>query len=459
MSDHDTSTNGGADMVVEVTDEGPCRKRLRTEIPASQVEQEVATSYHQLRSNIQLPGFRKGKVPRSVLERKFGEQVENEVREDLMHKSFEEGLEKHELRLIGSPKFDKVEFKVGEPFTFEAVFDVVPNFELPKYKGLEMHAEPTDVSDSEVDAEIEHLRERVAELEEIESPKEGDFCRSKISLRVGEESIDRDDVHLKIGLDRVDNIEVEGMGEKLAAAKVGDELSFEVDVPEDFMEESFRGQKATLTVEVKAFQTRRLPELDEEFAGRFNQESLEQLRSEVRKSLENGRRSEEESRQERALVDQLCEATDMELPESILESRKRELANNLRYQLAQQGMAEEEIAATVEADKNLVERARRDLVEIFVLEKIAEEEVILVTEDDIIRRITEISMATGREASEVFEDYRRHGLLSELRAGMSREKVRAFLRKKAKIVGGDSPSVEKKDEAPASGSSASEEAD
>ncbi|MEM7260689.1 MAG: trigger factor [Planctomycetota bacterium] len=433
MSASDPTTNGDGGVTAEIVDEGPCRKRIRTQIPASDVESEVNSSYSELRKNVQMPGFRKGKVPRSVLERKYGEQILDDVRDELMRTSFQEQLEKEKLRVIGSPNFDKVEFEAGQPFSYEAVFDVAPEFDLPEYKGLELRGEPTDVADAEVDSEIEALREQAADFVDTDSPTEEDYAEANVALGGdSEDAIDREGVLLKIGDERVDNISVEGLAAKLVAASPGDELEFEVEVADDFPRESLRG-KTALSVKVTGFKRRTLPELDEEFAGRFQVDSVDTLRSEVRKSLEHRRRSEEDNRQEEALLDLILDEAEMDLPESIVDAQRRDLAQNLRYQMAREGKPEEEIEATIEADKTLDEKARRELKKIFVLEKIAEKEVVLVTEDEILRRVAEIAQAMGRDLGEVFEEYRSRGMLAELRAGMIREKVRAFLRKKAKV--------------------------
>ncbi len=449
MSDNGNS----AETAVEIVDEGPCRKRIRTQIPATLVDTEVGKSYQQIGKNVQIPGFRKGRVPRSVLERKFGEQVVNDVRDDMMHRTFEEELEKQELRMIGSPNFDKVEFTIGEPFVYEAVFDIVPSFELPKYKGLEVEAEPTAVDDSDVDEEIEQLRERSAEMVDSDGPVREEFAEASVVLTPAEgEPINQDGVLLKIGDDSVDNITVDGLSDALLGASSGDELSFDIEMPADFPVADLQGAKATLKVDVTGFKRREMPELDDEFAGRFKMETLDGLRSEVRKGIENRRRTHEENRQEELLVERVVDATDMELPESILDSRKRELAQDLRSRLGREGKSEEEIDSIIEADASLKEEASRDLKKIFVLEKIADKEVILVTEDEILRRMAEIAAAMGRDLGEIVEEYRSRNMLPELRAGMIREKVRATLRKKAKITGEDKLAIaEKVDTAEKSG--------
>ena len=145
------------EAVVELLEEGPCQKRMRTEIPAESVTVELDESYEQLAKTIQLPGFRKGRVPRSVLERRYAEKVEEDVREDLMSGIFQKEVEKRELRVLGSPSFDNVEFGAGKPLRFDAVFEVAPTFELGDYKGIEIESRQVEVTEDEVGGELDSL--------------------------------------------------------------------------------------------------------------------------------------------------------------------------------------------------------------------------------------------------------------------------------------------------------------
>ena len=322
------SQSDGPQSAIEVVDEGTCQKRLKVEVPATIVVEEVETNFKQLKDSIQLPGFRKGRVPRSVLERRFGEKIGEEVKEELMHNNFTEAVEKHELKIISRPEFENVDFTPDGPLKFEVAFEVAPEFELPEYKGIEIDAKSTAVEQDEVRRELDTLLENYSTLEDIPlgGLESDDVVVADVTLGEDEQtSIKREDVYLKIGTDRVDNIPVEGLSQKLVEASEGSEFTFEVEVPADFPREELREQKARFHVQVKSAKRKKLPTVDEEFLGRLGVDSEDQLESNVRENLEKRRRIDEEHRQEEELLEKLTSGLTMDLPAKLLESKKEEI--------------------------------------------------------------------------------------------------------------------------------------
>ena len=196
----DSATSESQDFIssnVEVADEGPCRKRMSITIAPETVTAELETQFKQLKSNVMLPGFRKGKAPLKMIKAKFGKDIEQDVREDLINRSVSEQMENADYTPIGFPEFENIEFSTENPFTFEAVFDVQPTFDLPEYKGVEVDSQLKTVEDSDVDAEIERISEQASTLEPLEvgSQAEGDFVVVDLDLTADGESIfSRDEV-------------------------------------------------------------------------------------------------------------------------------------------------------------------------------------------------------------------------------------------------------------------------
>lgn len=439
-----TEASETSEIAFDLVDDGPCRKRLKAEIPADRVVKEVDDNYKQLVATVQLPGFRKGRVPRSVLERRYADKIEEEVREEMMQSSFMEEVDKRELKVVGAPKFEEVQFTVGEPFSYDAVFEVFPEFDLGDYTGIEIDARPVEVTGEDVERELESLREQFAKLEPMEfgDLSEGDIVGSDITLtKIGDDgekdeeaTIDRQDVYLKIGTNRVDNINVEDLSERLLKTTEGADLEFEVQIPEDFPREDLRDGKATLSVKVKSAQRKVVPEIDDDFLGKFGVDSAEKLNEELRGNIEARRRVQEEQRQEEELLETLAARVDMELPPSIIERRQHELTLQLHYRLMREGKSKEEIEKLVEEDTGAAEDARKEIKQLFILDSIAEKENILVTEDEVLQRIQTIALTYNRDPQEVLEEYQSRGELDEVRAGLVREKVRTLLREKANVV-------------------------
>jgi trigger factor len=437
----DTPADAGTttpETSVQILEEGPCRKRMKVEVPAARVEEELETNYKQLRETIQLPGFRKGRVPISILRGRFGKKIEAEVQEEMISRTFFDEVEKRELKVLGAPSFENIAFAPGDPLVYEAAIEVSPEFELPAYKGLEIDEQPVGVTAEDVDREVRSLLEQHTTLEPVPAgeKKTDDIavCHLEILDGAGKEVFSRPEVFLKIGHDHVDQIALPGLGEKLIAAKEDEHLEFAVDVPGDFPIEEVRGGKVTLRLHFHEAKRPVVPALDEEMLARLEFGSVEELRAGIERNLEMRRRLQEENRQEEELVERIVEGVRMEFPPSVLERRKEEISMGRRFRQLREGRSQEEIEKSVAGDAEAIEtEAREELRRIFILDRIAEEEKVLVTEDEIARRISAIALTSRRDPQEVFQEYRENGLIGDLRAGMRREKARAVLRKKAKL--------------------------
>ncbi len=437
----DSATSESQDFIssnVEVADEGPCRKRMSITIAPETVTAELETQFKQLKSNVMLPGFRKGKAPLKMIKAKFGKDIEQDVREDLINRSVSEQMENADYTPIGFPEFENIEFSTENPFTFEAVFDVQPTFDLPEYKGVEVDSQLKTVEDSDVDAEIERISEQASTLEPLEvgSQAEGDFVVVNLDLTADGESIfSRDEVMMKIGDDFIDSMEIPGLGKDLAGAAADAVIEKSATVPDDFPQEEHHGKTADVKLTVKDAKKLVAPEMNEEFFGRLGVESEEDLRNKVREGMEGRYEAEENTRQEDLLAEKVADSVEMELPESMLERRKESLVRNKVMELMREGTSEEDATAEVEKDEELANQARLELVRIFVLDRIAEEEKVFVTEDEVVQRLQAIAATYQQPLEAVMEQYRNNGMIPELRNGMKREKVKQLLRKKAKVSG------------------------
>ncbi|MEC9476809.1 MAG: trigger factor [Planctomycetota bacterium] len=422
-----------------VTDEGPCHKRLKIKISWQRIEQELDTTYQQLRNTVQIPGFRKGKAPVALLKKRFREQVQSDVEEDLKGRAVEEQFEAAEWKpLIGSIQFENEDFTVDNPFTFEVVFDVQPTFDLPEYKGLEIEAESVEVPETDIEREVEMICEQASTLEPIEVGKqaEGDYAVVDLALMVEEETIfERPEVVMKIGENNIDSMEIPELGEALAGAALDDVIEKSVQVPDDFPDADHREKAGTLRLTMRDAKKKVTPELDEAFLERLGVESEEDLRNKVRENLEGHRKAQEDSRQEELLSEQVGAAVEMELPESLVNQRQESLTQRSVMELTRDGKSEEEARAEVEKEGKVADQARKELVQIFVLDRLADEEKVFVTEDEVLQRLQAIATTYRQPLEQVVEQYRSGGMLPELRNGMRREKVKQMIRKKAKVSG------------------------
>ncbi len=421
----------------EYLENGPCNKRIRFEVAAENVQSKLDSDYAELRKSVQLPGFRKGRVPRGLLEKRFSARVEEEVRETIIQGVFVDEIKKHDLKVIGSPRIEKIEFKAGAPFRFETLFEVEPSFELGEYTGLALEARAVQVNEEDVDREIEKLRDSYSTLDAIAfgEQKIDDVVLADLRwTREGADVTQQSGVFLKIGVDRVDNIVVADLSHRLLAATQDSEFAVAVTLPEPFEVSDSGSRELTLHVRPKSMHRTRRPELNEEFLALVKKESYESLRESLRKSIEIQLRVAEEQRQESELLRQIGANVSMELPPTMLESRRKELTSLAEERLRKQGKTKEEIAQALAADGTQDEKARSELKAAFILDRIADRERLFVTEDELLARIERTAMIFGRPPAEVLEQYAAQGMIDAVRESMRREKARAFLRKKAKIT-------------------------
>ena len=424
---------------VEVVEEGPCRKRLKIEISQEKVEEELDNTYRQLRDTVQIPGFRKGKAPLALIKKRYRTGVQTDVEEELKGRAVEEQFEAAEWKpLPGSVAFENDEFVVDAPFAFEVVFDVQPTFDLPEYKGIKIKAEPVAVEETEVDREVEMICEQSSTLEpmDVGEQAEGDYVVVDLALLVEDEPIfERPEVVMQIGENAIDSMEIPDLGEALAGAAQDAVIEKPVQVPADFPDAEHREKAATLRLSVRDAKKKVTPELDEAFIERLGVESEEDLRNKVRENLESNRQAQEDARQEELLTEKVCDSVEMELPESLLKQRQESLTQRRVMELTQEGKSEDDARAEADKDSAMEKQARQELTRIFVLDHIGDEEKVFVTEDEIVQRLQAIAATYRQPLEQVIEQYRRGGMMPELRSGMRREKVKQMLRKKAKVSG------------------------
>jgi trigger factor len=265
---------------------------------------------------------------------------------------------------------------------------------------------------------------------------EGDFAVADLALLAGEETIfERSEVVMKIGENTIDSMEIPDLGEALAGASQDEVVEKAVQVPEDFPDADHRGKAATLRLTIRDAKKKITPELDEAFFERLGVESEEDLRAKVRENLEGNRTAQEDARQEELLSTQVGDSVEMELPESLVAQRQESLVQRRIMELSRDGKSEEEARAEAQEDEEINKQAQKELVHIFVLDRIADEEKVFVTEDEVVQRLQAIATTYQQPLEQVVEQYRSGGMLPELRNGMRREKVKQLLRKKAKTAG------------------------
>ncbi len=422
-------------MKVTVEDVSPVQKRLQVEIPGEQVAIEFDRATKRIGQHVKIDGFRKGKAPKSLIKRYHGDLIQEEVLESLIRETFPKALEETDLKLITEPRLDKAgELKEGEPFSYSALLDLWPEFELPQYKGVKIERPPIEVTEEEVDEQLQALRRHFGAIESVEEERpveEGDIVIVDFDgFHEGEpvEGLSEENYYLEVGSGYFN----EEFEKKLIGAEKGKEVEIEVSYPEDALNENVAGKTILYKVTVKDIKKRVMPELDDEFAQKFGPQykTIEDLRNRLRHQIEQDKKEAQERAMRQQLIDKILSEVDFPLPESLVEKKLVQMVDNVISHLNERGM---DLESTGMSEERLKEKMREDAerqvkMEI-VLDKIAEKEDISVSNEelmDYVKVSPEMRNIDPAQVSSAIAEY----VLPKLRAKNTID----FLLKHAEIV-------------------------
>lgn len=400
---------------------------LSIEVPAEDFEKAIQQAYRKMAPSIQIPGFRKGRAPRKLIEARFGKEVFFEEAIDIIvPKAYSEAVEKTGIEPIDRPDIDIVSIASGQPLVFKAEVDVMPEVNLGEYKGLEVTKHIYKVDEHEVDEQLEQLRERFAELvtvEERDEVKEGDFVNIDFTGYVDGEPFPGgagQGYDLEIGSGQF----VPGFEEQLVGTKVGSEVEVNVTFPEDYREKSLAGKNAIFKVKINAIKEKRLPELDDEFAKDVGEdvETLEELEQNIFERLQQEANNRSESELRGEVLEKAAANAQVDIPQVLIEREAESLLNEFRQMLAYQGMLlEQYLEATGQTREELLSqfrpRAEQRVKNALVLEAIAKAEGITVSQEEVDVKIEEYVKDSpdpdkARERWQSFRDNIEHSLLT-----------------------------------------------
>jgi trigger factor len=280
--------------------EASCRRELELEIPAEEVSKKIESVAKEFARIANVPGFRRGKAPVSLIRRKFADDIKGEVLQSLVPERVEKAVAEQKLTPVSQPHVDKLDFNEGQPLKFRAVFEVLPEFELGNYRGLSLEMPSMDITEEDVKKALEEMRERAATFAPVEgrSIQDGDFAQVKLLGKPegGGDPLQADSVLCHIGAEET----MEPFNANLKGANVGDHKNFDVAYPSDYPDPKLQGKTYTYAVEVLGIKEKKRPELTDEFAKDVSDaQTLEELRKKVRESLEAARshRQSEQTRE------------------------------------------------------------------------------------------------------------------------------------------------------------------
>jgi trigger factor len=418
-------------MQINVEDISQLTKKMIITLPETQVAQEMDSAYRKLNSEVSLKGFRKGKVPRQVLEKNYRANVENEVAEKLIQGTYFDALEKSKIDAVVHPDIREQKFAENGTFVYTAEVDVRPQFELGAYKGLEIEQPALEVTDEEISQELEVLRKQMAPLQSVE-----DRAIENGHLAV----VDFQGYHNGNAIKQVvgENYSVDvGSGqngkdfeEKLLGLKKDEEVSFEIDFPETFSNPILAGKKVEFKIRIKDVKERVLPALDDEFAKEVGEEfaTLEALKAHIREKKLQAKQDAQRGDLTDKLMKALIEAHDFEIPPRLVAYEIEAMIKELESNLERQGVTLEAAGfnrdALVEQYKPAAQaRVKGD----FLLKKVAEKEGLKLENEDIDKGFQRIATQYNMPVSEVKKYFSSRDDLLPFMAELLNEKILSFL--------------------------------
>jgi len=424
-------------MKTSVEEISSIKKKVFIEIPEDQVNKEVESFYKDLGKKAKIKGFRPGKVPRNILERYFKDYVKTEVVQKLIQDTYPQALSETDLQPVSPPVIDPGEFEGGKSFQYSAVIEVKPDIKLEGYTGLKIEGKKEEVKDEEVEERLRALQNLHANLKTISEARPiqaGDYVIVDYEASMGGKPLEGGkaiDFTVEVGSGQF----IPALEEKLIGLKPEEEKEIEVSFPEDYGYQKWAGKTISFHVKIKEIKEKILPPLDDEFAKDLGDySSFEELKAKLKGEIEKEKELVLERQLKDQVVDQLLEANPFEVPESLVEEQTKAMVSDTKLKLAAQGVVLKNLGVTEEKlQEDYKAMAQKQVKTFLILDKIASQEGIAVTDEEADDRLKEMAERMHQKFDVVKRYYEKNGLLPEVKAGIIRDKILNFLLEKANV--------------------------
>jgi len=395
-------------MKVDVEDISTVKKTLRVEIPEEEVAREVDKAYGTLKSNVRIKGFRPGKVPRSILERRFNKEMCKEVSGQLIQNSYGEALSQAELAPVGEPDIDRPDLERGKPYRYSVTIEVRPPIEDLNLKELKLKEKVHTVTDEEVEVQLKMVQKRSAELKTVDEDrpveKEDVVIVDYEGFRDGqpfEPARKTENFQVEIGSGRM----LEGFEQQLVGMRPKTTKEFQVRFPDDYYNKDLAGIDVTFKVTLKEIQKEVLPQIDDEFAKSLGDyQTVDELREAIRDELKRSYKAQSKRQLREDILGVLIEQTDFELPEGPVRAELAALVRDAQNVMAYKGVPPGDTDPTEEGlSKKLRPLAERRVREYLLLQKVIQQEEIDLTDERLDEAYEELSSVVKQPVETIKE--------------------------------------------------------
>lgn len=412
---------------------------LEIEVPAEEVAKAFETTYRNIAKKVNIPGFRKGKAPKKVLERHIGtEIVKQEAFEVLLPKAYYKAVEEKEIEPVDRPDIDIVHFEEGENCTFKATVQCLPEVTLGQYKDLGIKKEEVEITDEAVETELKTMQEKGATLVAADRDEvlEGDTVSLDFEGSLDGELIQGGSAvgySLEIGSKTF----IPGFEEQLVGMKIGEEKEIEVTFPEDYHKEDLAGKDVIFKVKINEIKIKELPALNDDFAKDVSEfETLDELKKDIKEKLEKEAQAGVEREFIEKLITKVVENAQVDIPAVMIENEANAIKEEFEGRLKQQGFSYEQYMALAGGDPEKIETqfkddAQRRVRTNLILEEVAKAEGFEVGEEEINQEIAQIAQMVNRPVEEIKKYFAFQGDIAGLRREILRKKAVEFLKESA----------------------------
>jgi trigger factor len=429
-------------MEIKVESPSSIKRRILITIDAEYVKSERNKLFKKVSKQAQIRGFRPGKAPRALLERHYGDHVNEELSGDLMEEALKKAVEDNDIKLVARPEIESSELKEDGSFVASALVEVYPEVEPKEYTGLSIKRQKVSVPDSVLEKQLQGLAEKHSYMEPVEEDRPAqaeDFVEIDIAFQSeGKEIFKEEGTIVPLGEDAY----LPGLTEGIAGMKPGEEKTIKTTLPDNFWKAEFVGKEAEYKVKLHAIKNKVTPELDDEFAKDISADftSMADLREAEAKKLEDEFRNMSRGHDRGELVKALLVNNEVEVPESMVERQLDFLVEQWKYRMMYSGVPQNNLEDMAEtARERMRDNAADEVKAVLIFEAIAEKEKIEVTDDDLQKRYEELAGASGRTALEVSADYQKQGRVEELKHVIREEMAMDFLFESAEVEWVDPP--------------------
>lgn len=385
--------------------------KLTVEIPAENVEKAIQGAYNKMKKSINIPGFRKGKAPRQLIEKLYGKEVfYNDAIDAMLPSAYSDAVEECGEEIVSHPQIDVVQIESGKPFVFTATVAVKPAVELGEYKGIQVEKAPIEVKDEEIEAQITKEREANSRTVTVDdrAVAQGDIVTLDFEGFVDGVAFEGgkgENYDLTIG----SNTFIPGFEDQLVGAKIGKELDVNVTFPEEYGAKELAGKAAVFKCKVNGIKVKELPAVDDEFAQEVSEfDTLDEYKADIKAKLLKEKEDEAARAKEDAVIGKIIEGAKMEIPDAMVEYQTRQMLDEFAQRIQSQGISlDQYFQFTGLTEEKYMEemkpRALQNIQSRLVLEAVAQAENLVAEEADIEEEIKKMADMYKMEADKIKE--------------------------------------------------------